>query len=76
VPEARVSTLLLPTSGPWMKLGEAADYVRAVRPERLVSIHDILLSDVGRMLAGQILGEQGLTGMPLTQVEVGESVTL
>ena len=41
-----------------------------------MSIHDILLSDVGRMLAGQILGEQGLTGMPLTQVEVGESVTL
>ena len=76
VPEARVSTLLLPTSGPWMKLGEAADYVRAVRPERLVSIHDILLSDVGKMLAGQILGEKGLTGMPLTQVEVGESVTL
>ena len=30
VPEVSVDTLLLPTSGPWMKLGEAADYVRAV----------------------------------------------
>src|SRR6185437_6343433 len=29
VPEVPVSVLLLPTSGPWMKLGEAADYVRA-----------------------------------------------
>ncbi|MGH3250126.1 MAG: MBL fold metallo-hydrolase, partial [Trebonia sp.] len=27
VPEAPVSVLLLPTSGPWMKLAEAADYV-------------------------------------------------
>lgn len=76
VPEARVSTLLLPISGPWMKLGEAADYARAVRPEHLVSIHDMLLSDLGKSLASQILGEKGLTGMPLAQVPAGESLTL
>jgi L-ascorbate metabolism protein UlaG (beta-lactamase superfamily) len=50
VPEASVTTLLLPTSGPWMKLGEAADYVRAVRPQHMVSIHDLLLSDTGKMI--------------------------
>jgi L-ascorbate metabolism protein UlaG (beta-lactamase superfamily) len=76
VPEASVTTLLLPTSGPWMKLGEAADYVRAVRPQHMVSIHDLLLSDVGRMINGQFLGEQGLTGIPLTQVGIGESLTV
>lgn len=76
VPDVDVVTLLLPTSGPWMKIGEAADYVRAVRPERSVSIHEMLLSDTGKMLAGQFLGEQGLTGIPLTQPQVGESLTL
>jgi L-ascorbate metabolism protein UlaG (beta-lactamase superfamily) len=76
VPEASVTTLLLPTSGPWMKLGEAADYVRAVRPQHMLSIHDLLLSDVGRMINGQFLGEQGLTGIPLTQVGIGESLTI
>jgi L-ascorbate metabolism protein UlaG (beta-lactamase superfamily) len=76
VPEARVTTLLLPTSGPWMKLGEAADYVRAVRPEHMVSIHDLLLSDTGKMINSQFLGEQGLTGIPLTQVDIADSLTL
>ena len=76
VPEASVTTLLLPTSGPWMKLGEAADYVRAVRPQHMVSIHDLLLSDVGKMINSQFLGELGLTGMPLTQVEIGDSITV
>jgi len=76
VPEVDVATLLLPTSGPWMKLGEAADYVRGVRPERAVAIHDILLSDAGKMVTGQFLGEQGLTGVPLTELQLGESLTL
>lgn len=76
VPEARVSTLLLPTSGPWMKIGEAADYARAVRPERLVQIHEMLLSEAGLGLAANMLGEKGLTGIPLTQLPAGESLTL
>lgn len=76
VPEAPVETLLLPTSGPWMKLGEAADYVRTVRPQQIVQIHEMLLSDIGLHLAATILGEQGLTGLPLTQVATGHSLTV
>lgn len=76
VPEATVDTLLLPTSGPWMKIGEAADYVRAVRPDRVVQIHEMLLSEIGLNLASMLLGEKGLTGKPLTVVPNGESITL
>lgn len=76
VPEAPVETLLLPTSGPWMKFGEAADYVRAVRPRRVVQIHEMLLSDIGLHLADMILGEQGLTGIPLTSVPVGDAISV
>jgi L-ascorbate metabolism protein UlaG (beta-lactamase superfamily) len=76
VPEAPVSVLLLPTSGPWMKIAEAADYVRAVRPQQIVQIHEMLLSDIGLFLAGNLLGEQGLTGLPLTALPAGESMTV
>jgi L-ascorbate metabolism protein UlaG (beta-lactamase superfamily) len=76
VPEVPVSVLLLPTSGPWMKLGEAADYVRAVRPQQIVQIHEMLLSDIGLFLANSILGKDGLTGLPLTQLPAGESITV
>jgi L-ascorbate metabolism protein UlaG (beta-lactamase superfamily) len=76
VPDASIGTLLLPTSGPWMKLGEAADYVRAARPEQVVQIHEMLLSEIGLNLAASLLGENGLTGIPLTVVQVGESLTV
>jgi L-ascorbate metabolism protein UlaG (beta-lactamase superfamily) len=76
VPEVPVPVLLLPTSGPWMKIGEAADYVRAVRPQQILQIHEMLLSDIGLFLANSLLGEQGLTGLPLTTVPAGESLTV
>jgi L-ascorbate metabolism protein UlaG (beta-lactamase superfamily) len=75
VPEASVDVLLLPTSGPWMKLGEAADYVRAVHPQQIVQIHDMLLSDIGQHVANSMLGEQGLTGLPLAQIAAGKSLS-
>jgi L-ascorbate metabolism protein UlaG (beta-lactamase superfamily) len=75
-PEVPVSVLLLPTSGPWMKIGEAADYVRAVRPQQIVQIHEMLLSDIGLFLADNLLGEKGLTGLPLTTVPAGQSLSV
>ena len=76
VPAVPVTTLLLPTSGPWMKIGEAIDYVRAVHPQQVVQIHDILLSDIGHQLADMLLGDQGPTGLPLTSIPAGQSLTV
>lgn len=76
VPQAEVTTLLLATSGPWMKFGEAIDYVRAVRPRQVVQIHEALLSDIGQQLAGAMLGEQGPAGVPLTALPAGQSLTV
>ncbi|MEU6337683.1 MBL fold metallo-hydrolase [Streptomyces cellulosae] len=74
VPDAPVRTLLLPTSGPWTKLGEAADYVRAVKPERVVEIHELMLSELGRRSTARLLGENGLTGIPVEHLEPGATV--
>jgi L-ascorbate metabolism protein UlaG (beta-lactamase superfamily) len=76
VPDASVGTLLLPTSGPWMKMGEAADYLRAVRPDTVVQIHEMLLSEIGQSATANILGENGLTGIPINMVPAGESITV
>jgi L-ascorbate metabolism protein UlaG (beta-lactamase superfamily) len=76
VPGAPITTLLLPTSGPWMKFGEAIDYVRAVRPEQTVQIHECLLSETGQQAARALLGDKGPAGIPLATVAVGQSLTV
>jgi L-ascorbate metabolism protein UlaG (beta-lactamase superfamily) len=76
VPDVPVSVLLVPTSGPWMKVAEAADYVRAVRPQQIIQIHEMLLSDIGLQLTSSVLGERGLTGLPLTAIPAGQSLTV
>ncbi|MFF4407358.1 MBL fold metallo-hydrolase [Streptomyces sp. NPDC001404] len=74
VPDARVGTLLLPTSGPWTKLGEAADFVREVAPSRLIQIHEVMLSEAGQQSTARFLSPEMLTEVPLAIVPIGESV--
>jgi L-ascorbate metabolism protein UlaG (beta-lactamase superfamily) len=44
VPPHSVDVLGLPVSGPWLKVGEAIDYVRTVAPRVAVPIHEAALS--------------------------------
>jgi L-ascorbate metabolism protein UlaG (beta-lactamase superfamily) len=50
VPEQKVDVLGLPTAAPWLKTGEAVDFLRAVGPRVAVPIHEGLLNDTGRQL--------------------------
>jgi L-ascorbate metabolism protein UlaG (beta-lactamase superfamily) len=75
-PSAPVRVLLLPTSGPWTKLGEAADFVRAVKPARVLQIHELMLSDLGQASTANILGENGLTGVPIERLSPGTSTDI
>ncbi|WP_433685447.1 MBL fold metallo-hydrolase [Nocardia sp. CA-119907] len=74
VPEVRVDTLLLPTSGPWTKLGEAADYLRAVKPRQVIQIHELMLSDLGQTSTRTLLAS--LTGIEITVLPPGQSIDL
>lgn len=74
VPGVEVKTLLLPTSGPWAKTGEGADYLRAVKPGRAIAIHDLMLSEAGQHSNSQFI--ENLGGQPLEIVAVGTTVTL
>lgn len=74
LPDAAVDVLLLPTSGPWAKLDAAVDFVRAVSPSRVVQVHDIMLSDVGRQAFARFIGQ--LTGRDVETVEPGTRITV
>ena len=75
VPPAPVTTLLVPTSGPWTKLGEAVDFVRAVGPEQAVQIHEIMLSEVGQQSTAMFLSPKMLLpDVSLTIVPAGGAI--
>jgi len=76
VPAAPVETLLLPTSGPWTKVGEAADYVREVAPKQAFQIHELLLSELGQQYSVRMLGQGALTDVPLAIIPVGDTITV
>ncbi|GGH39807.1 MBL fold metallo-hydrolase [Microbacterium album] len=45
-----VPTLAVPVGGPWLRLGDAMDFVLAVRPRRAFGVHDMTLSVAGRRI--------------------------
>jgi L-ascorbate metabolism protein UlaG (beta-lactamase superfamily) len=75
VPSAKVDVLLTPVSGPWFKLGEGIDFIRAVAPQRAFPIHDRMLSaDIGMSNVDGWLEEEGQTDY--TRAALGEPVQL
>ncbi|MGW4061115.1 MBL fold metallo-hydrolase [Amycolatopsis sp. NPDC004747] len=44
-PEQKIDVLGLPTGAPWLKAGEAVDYLRAVAPRVAVPIHEAVLAN-------------------------------
>ncbi|GAA4836820.1 MBL fold metallo-hydrolase [Kitasatospora terrestris] len=74
VPEQPVDTLLVPASGPWLKLAEAIGLVRALRPARTFPIHDANLSEIGAANFDGWLEEE--KGTAYARIPLGESVDL
>ncbi|MEW1910747.1 MBL fold metallo-hydrolase [Kitasatospora sp. NPDC085895] len=77
LPPHPVDTLLLPIAGPWTKVSELIDYVREAGPGRALAIHEAVLSDIGQMVHGRLLGEGGPgTGAAFAQLAAGEQLDL
>lgn len=77
VPPVDVDTLLVPVDAPWMKLAEAVDYTRAVRPHRAFPIHDGLLNDRGLALVdGHLRARTEAYGTDYRRLAPGESTPL
>ena len=74
VPAHPVETLLLPLNAPWSKASEVVDYVREVKPQRVIDVHDGLLTDTGVDLYGLVVG--GLIGADRRHLASGEGEDL
>ncbi len=70
----KVRMLAAPLGGPWLKIGEAMDFVLAVAPRQAFGIHDMGLSVIGRGMHRERLKwatEQG--GGTFLALEPGDS---
>ena len=74
VPEVKVDVLALPISGPWLKLGDAISYLRAVAPRVAIPMHEAAWADLG--MPHSMLGHFTPEGTALTILERGVATEL
>ncbi|PRY69155.1 L-ascorbate metabolism protein UlaG (beta-lactamase superfamily) [Glaciihabitans tibetensis] len=77
VPPVAIDVLAVPSSAPWLKIGEAMDYVLAVAPKRAFATHEMVNSVIGKGMATARIRwatEQG--GGEFFPLEPGESLDL
>ena len=75
VPGVEVGTLAAPVGAPWLKIGDAMDYVLAVKPKRAFYTHDMTLSVAGKSMGSARLAwatEQN--GGTFTELQPGETL--
>ena len=71
-----VEILLLPVGGPWMKIGEAVDYLRRVQPRVVIPIHQAGLAQVHQELHYGLLKNLGPAQCEMLLLEPGVAVTI
>ena len=75
-PEQDVDVLGVPVSGPWLKLGDALDYVNAVKPRVAVPIHERVNSDLGNMVVMNWLNNTKPEATEVVRLAHGEATKL
>lgn len=61
IPNAPVDTLAIPAAAPWLKIGEAMDFLLAVKPRFAFPTHDAISSEIGKELIDAMLGKTATT---------------
>lgn len=71
---AEVETLFVPVAGPWLKVSESIDFVRAVRPRRVFALHDRLDNELSAGLVdGQLTAR---SGCPYERLTPGSTISM
>ncbi|BAU31806.1 MBL fold metallo-hydrolase [Microcella alkaliphila] len=77
VPDRAVDTLAVPSSAPWLKIGEVMDYLDSVRPRRSFPTHERVNSEAGQAMANaRIRHVTELHGGVFTALEPGDTIDL
>ena len=75
-PSQPVDVLLLPIGGPWMKLSEAVEYLRAVAPRVAIPIHQGGLAPAHRELHTGLLRKLGPPDTEVRTLEQGQPTSV
>lgn len=61
-PDKSIKILALPVAGPWMKISEAIDYAKEIKPKICFPVHDGILKTLGTVhrLPNMILPPEGI----------------
>jgi L-ascorbate metabolism protein UlaG (beta-lactamase superfamily) len=73
-PGEPVEVLAVPAGAPWLKVSEAVDYLRQVRPRVAVPVHELVLSTAGKAIHYRQLEQLG--GATLRVLDDGAAVEL
>jgi L-ascorbate metabolism protein UlaG (beta-lactamase superfamily) len=77
LPGVDVPTLAAPIGAPWLKIGEAMDFVLAVKPKRAFYAHDMTLSAAGKnMHSERLKWATEKNGGEFHPLDVGESLDI
>ena len=77
VPPVGVQTLAAPAGAPWLKIGDAMDYVLAIKPKRAFPVHEMVLSVAGKGMSNDRLSwATTQNGGEYFVLEPGESLDL
>jgi hypothetical protein len=73
-PEYQVELLAMPASGPWLRISDVIDYVRAVKAKRVFPTHNALLNNNGHALQNARIKEvTESNGGEFRYLDIGES---
>lgn len=74
-PKKEVKLLALPNGAPWMKIGEAMQFMKKVMPRAVFPTHNALYSEAGTMFANNWLEQEATAlGAPWRVREPGDSI--
>uniref|UniRef100_UPI003B3B9314 MBL fold metallo-hydrolase n=1 Tax=Pseudactinotalea sp. TaxID=1926260 RepID=UPI003B3B9314 len=76
-PGVPVELLAAPAGAPWLKIGEAMDFVVAVAPKQAIAMHDAVLSEAGlRISEARITGAIESVGGTYVQLRAGDALEI
>jgi hypothetical protein len=77
LPPGPLRLLVTPIDAPWLRATDLIRYIRAVRPERVIGVHDGLLNPDGLAVARSVAAPLEREGAGLAEVlPDGNSVTI
>jgi L-ascorbate metabolism protein UlaG (beta-lactamase superfamily) len=73
-PERPIDVLALPITAPWLKISEAIDYAKKLKPKRAFPVHDAILKNPAMVhrLPSQVLPAAGIEFIALAEGEAYE----